>query len=508
MDLATLKGERIHREDEMRRILVALAAVLLSTTAFAQTLKVSPPRNIIDIDPHGPNALLRESVLVARQVFETLVRFDGDEPVGVLAESWKQIDNKTWEFKLRPGVKFHDGSAFDSTDIKASAERLSRAKGGLASQWKVLESVETPDPLTAIIRLKNPVGPFLRITSFLSIAPSEVIDAKGPEEYGAGVILPGTGPFKIGDFSPGDSLTVTTNPDYWGEKPKIDGLQFVNIPEQTARVTAILNGEVDIAWAFSDDEVSTLRSEPTVKVDIVPSATYGYTWFNAARKPFDDPRVRQAMWHAIDVEMVLRDLKPETGTPARNVIPETVFGFTPLQPYAYDPEKAKALLAEAGFPQGFQTSLLFGQNFFPGISDFGQIFVSYWDAIGVKVRPLEQERAIFTQNFREMNWDMVLSSNPALTLDADYTVGRLYYSENKEMNYTNLDLDKLLLAAKAESDQGKRKELYAEATKVIWDDAVGIFWGDLKIVYAARSNVSGLQFSPIEAPYLAGVTVD
>ena len=90
---------------------------------------------------------------------------------------------------------------------------------------------------------------------------------------------------------------------------------------------------------------------------------------------------------------------------------------------------------------------------------------------------MEQERAIFTQNFRDMNWDMVLSSNPALTLDADYTVGRLYYSENKEMNYANRDLDKLLLAAKAESDQEKRKELYAKATKMIWDDAVGHLLG-------------------------------
>jgi len=491
----------------MRKTLVALAAALLSTAASAQVVKVSPPRTIIDIDPHGPNALLRESVLVARQVFETLVKFDNNEPVPLLAESWKQIDDKTWQFKLRPGVKFHDGTDFDSADVKASAMRLSRAKGGLASQWKVLESVETPDPLTVIIHLKNPVGPFLRITSFLSIGPSEVVNAKGPEEYGAGVILPGTGPFKISDFSPGDSLTVSANPTYWGEKPKVKGLQFVNIPEQTARVTAILNGEVDIAWAFSDDELATLRGNSSVKVDVVPSATYGYAWFNAARKPFDDPRVRRAMWHALDLQKVLRDLKPETGTVAKNVIPETVFGFTPLDPYSYDPKKSKALLAEAGLPNGFSTSILFGQNFFPGISDFAQTFISYWDAVGVKVRPLEQERAIFTHNFREMNWDMVLASNPALTLDADYTVGRLYLSENKEMNYTNRELDKILLAAKAESDQAKRKELYAQATKIIWDDAVGIFWGDLKIVYTTRSNISGLQFSPIEAPYLAGITV-
>jgi peptide/nickel transport system substrate-binding protein len=284
-------------------------------------------------------------------------------------------------------------------------------------------------------------------------------------------------------------------------------VEFVNIPEQTARVTALLNGEVDIAWGFSDDELKTLEADSSVKTDVVPSATYGYAWFNAARKPFTDPRVRQAMWYALDIKKILADLMPQTATQAKSIVPPTVFGSTPMEPYAYDPAKAKALLAEAGYPDGFQTSILFGQNFFPGITDVAQTFISYWDAIGVKVRPLEQERAIFTENFRNMNWDMVLASNPALTQDADYTVGRLYYSENKEMNYANADLDKLLMAAKAESDQAKRKELYAEAIKMIWGDAVGIFWADLNIVYATRSNISGMDFSPIEAPYLVGLTV-
>lgn len=492
----------------MLRGAVCLTAIVACTAAGAAEIVVSPPRTIIDIDPHGPNALLRESVLVNRQIMDTLVRFDDGEPVPVLAESWEQVDPDTWSFTLRSGVKFHDGSDFDSADVKASAERLSRAKGGLASQWKVLDSVETPDPGTVIINLKSPVGPFLRIASFLFIAPSEVLASKGEEEYGSGVVLPGTGPFKIADFQPGDTLTLESNPDYWGEKAGVDGIRFVNIPEQTARVTALLNGEVNVAWAFSDDELSTLKADPSVKVDVVPSATYGYIWFNHAREPFTDPRVRKAMWHAIDIEKVLRDLKPETATLARNVIPETVFGFTPLEPYAYDPELAKKLLVEAGHPDGFQASILFGQNFFPGITDIAQTFISYWDAVGINVQPLEQERAIFTQNFREMNWDMVLASNPALTQDADYTVGRLYLSENKEMNYTNTALDEMLLAAKSESDQAKRQEIYAEATKAIWDDAVGIFWADLKIVYATSANVSGLKFSPIEAPYLASVTMD
>jgi peptide/nickel transport system substrate-binding protein len=490
----------------MWRALAAAALALVCTGASAQVIKVSPPRTIIDIDPHSPNALLRESVLVQRQIFENLVRFENNQPVGLLAESWRQIDPKTWEFKLRQGVKFHDGSTLDAADVKASAERLSKATGGMASLWKVLESVETPDAQTVIMKLKTPVGPFLRNVSFLAIAPSEAIAAKGAT-YGAGVVFPGTGPFKVGAFKPGDSLTVDRNDAYWGEKPKIDGVQFLNIPEQTARVTALLNGEVDVAWSFPDDELKTLRGSKALKVDLVPSAIYSFAWFNASRKPFTDKRVRQAMWHAIDLEKVIRDLIPESASVSRSPIPESVFGWVAMKPYAYDPAKAKALLAEAGLPNGFRTSILFGQNFMPGIADIAQTFVSYWDAIGVKVTPLEQERAIFTKNFRELNWDMVLTSNPALTQDADYTVGRLYLSSNNEMGYANVALDALLLEAKQESDQAKRAELYKKAIEMIWDDAVGIFWADLKIVYVTRANVSGLAFSPIEAPMFAKVVV-
>jgi peptide/nickel transport system substrate-binding protein len=482
----------------------AAALALVSAGASAQVVKVSPPRTIIDIDPHGPNALLRESVLVQRQIFENLVRFENNKPVPGLAESWKQLDDKTWEFKLRPGVKFHDGSPLDSADVKASAERLSKATGGMASLWKVLESVETPDAQTVIIKLKTPVGPFLRNVSFLAIVPSEVVAAKG-KDYGAGVVFPGTGPFKVGAFKPGDTLTVDRNDAYWGPKPKIAGVQFVNIPEQTARVTALLNGEVDVAWSFPDDELKTLRGDKNLKVDVVPSAIYSFAWFNSSRKPFTDKRVRQAMWHAIDLEKVIRDLIPETAMLARSPIPESVFGWVALKPYAYDPAKAKALLTEAGFPNGFRTQILFGQNFMPGIADIAQTFVSYWDAIGVKVTPMEQERAIFTKNFRELNWDIVLTSNPALTQDADYTLGRLYLSENKEMGYANLALDAVLLEAKQASDQNKRAELYAKAAQMIFDDAVGIFWADLKIVYVTRANISGLAFSPIEAPMFANV---
>ena len=163
----------------MRKTLVALAAALLSTAASAQVVKVSPPRTIIDIDPHGPNALLRESVLVARQVFETLVKFENNEPVPLLAESWKQIDDKTWQFKLRPGVKFHDGTDFNSADVKASAMRLSRAKGGLASQWKVLERVETPDPLTVIIHLKIPSDRSCASPRFCRSAPRKSLTPRG-----------------------------------------------------------------------------------------------------------------------------------------------------------------------------------------------------------------------------------------------------------------------------------------------------------------------------------------
>jgi peptide/nickel transport system substrate-binding protein len=467
----------------------------------AKVLRVAPPSPVIDLDPHGPNATLRDTIMANKQIYDPLVEFNGEKPVGRLAASWQQNDPVTWTFSLREGVKFHDGQAFTSADAAASLERMARQKGGLGPLWVALDKVETPDARTLVVRLKEPVGPFLRNLALLQIVPASSAKDAG-EKYGAAVRLPGTGPFKIKSFRPGQVLELEANQTYWEKPPQLTGVTIQNIPELTGRVTALMNNEIDITWFLPDEQVTALKKNPDLTVSSVPSALYYYSWFNAQRKPFDDVRVRQAMWHAVDVKRLVADLLPETGEVGRAPISSAVFGFSPKEPYEYNVDKAKKLLAEAGLPNGFTTDLQYSPSQGPEIEQMALAFVSYWDKIGVKVTPIPLENPVWTKNLRELNWNMTMSSNPSFTEDADYTIGRLYTTMRS--GYESPRATEILNAARRETDQEKRKEIYSRAIDVLWSDAPGIFPAELKAVYAYRKNVRNVDLSATYTPRFRG----
>jgi len=494
----------------LRSVAASVALLGVGSAADAQALRVASTAAVTDIDPHGPNSVLRDTILAARQIFDALVEFREGEPVGRLATQWEQVDDRTWRFTIREGVTFHDGSSLDAEDVAATLSRQAAGPGGLARLWGQLDSVEAVDPATVEIRLSEPVGPFLRNLSFLQIAPSEAVTAAG-EDYGAAVMLPGTGPFKVAQFTPGQLLELEANPDYWDGAPAIEGIRFVSIPELSGRITALINDEIDVTWNVPDDQIPTLLESPDVTVEFAPSVFYVYNWFNSGREPFTDPRVRQALWHAIDVEQVVADLLPLTGTVAQAPIASSVFGWAAQEPYTYDPELAKQLLTEAGFPDGLEAELKYSVNFGSSIDQIAQTFAAYWEDIGVTVRPMQLEHAVFTDDLRALNWDMVIATNPTYTQDADYTLGRLYSSPegvNEENGYVNPELHELLMAARTSVDQDERAELYARAGGIIWKDAAGIFPAELQAVYAYRSDVGGLELSPIFAPHFRSVTLE
>ena len=489
----------------MRSYLLA-AAVMMSVpvwqaSAVAKVLRVAPPSPVIDLDPHGPNGTLRDTLMADRQIYDPLVEFSNGTPVGRLATAWQQPDDLTWIFTIRDGVKFHDGQVLTSADAAASIERLTKQKGGLAPLWVALDKVETPDARTLVIRLKEPVGPFLRNVSLLQIVPANNAKEAG-DKYGAAVRLPGTGAFKVKSFRPGQILELEANKNYWDKPPSLEGVVIQNIPEITGRVTALLNNEIDLMWFLPDDQVTALKKTNDVTVSVAPSALYYYSWFNPQRKPFGDVRVRQALWHAVDVKRVVADILPETGEVAGAPIASAVFGFSPKPQYEYNVEKAKKLLAEAGLPNGFTSELQYSPSQGPEIEQLALAFISYWSKIGVKVTPVPLENPVWTKNLRELSWDMTMASNPSFTEDADYTLGRLYTTNRS--GYESPEATKLLLAAQRETDQAKRKQIYDAAIDVLWNDAPGIFPAELKAVYAYRKNVSNVDFSATYTPRFRG----
>jgi len=203
----------------------------------------------------------------------------------------------------------------------------------------------------------------------------------------------GTGPFTVTSFQPDEKLELAANPTYWDGAPRLSELEFVNIPEVAGRITALENGEVDLLTQVPPDQVGSVKSGDGITYSTTPSWTYYFDWFNSNRKPFTDKRVRQAMWHALNLDGTIKDLLGDLASVAQAPLAQGVIGAPKLSPYSYDPAKAKQLLAEAGYPNGFSTSMQWPLEGGPNIRAPAQAMISDWAKIVVTVKPLEKERA-------------------------------------------------------------------------------------------------------------------
>lgn len=476
-----------------------------TTGGAAKALRAAYEDPIANLDPHGPNAAEQGTKLAANQIYDTLfVRRDqqGGKIAPSLASDWSNRDPLTWEFKLRKGVHFHDGSPITANDVKASLDRLLRLEGPEAPLWEQLEGIEAVDDRTIRITTTKPLGTMLANLTLLSVGPAEKMDEDGFFRKPVG-----SGPYKVESFVPSQQLTVTPYKGYWDGAPTLKRLEFPYMPETSARITAIETGEVDLTWQVPQDQVAQLEGASEVDLKQLPSLYYWFVWFNCGRKPFDDARVRRALWHALDTDKIVSQLYGESARPLRAPLASSAFGYAPQEPYEYDPKLAKRLLAEAGYPDGFSTSVMWQTGHGPLIREFAQTIISYWAKIGVRVRGEELEEAQWLDRLLKLDWDMDFQPNDVATGDADYTLGRLYMSNAKRMGYTNKELDRILLEARTSLDQSERKELYAQACKIIWDEAVGIYPAEMTVTYAVRSNVENFVPDPIETPSFRGVSV-
>jgi len=465
-------------------------------------MRVAFSQPVISLDPFGSNNADQGLHAVDRQIFDTLVVRTDTDYAPSLATAWTQPDATSWSFSLRSGVTFHDGTPVTADDVKASIERLATQDSPLKSLWSILDTVDAPDPATVVIHTKDPAGTVLANLTLTYIGPAAKIASPG---FGANPV--GSGPFKVDSFASDERVTLSANADYWDTPPTLAGLEFVAMPNAAARLTALKNGEIDATWTVSPDLVDQLTGDPSITVVRQPSYVYFFEWFNSSRPPFDNPKVRQAMWHAIDTEKIAKDLYGESAKPLTSPVPSTVFGSSTQRPYTYDPALAKRMLAEAGYPDGFSTSLMWAEDQAPLLREIAQTMISQWAQVGVTVQPVGLAQATWLQRLLALDWDMDLQDNFVLTGDADYTLGRLYQSTAKRNGYANPELDTLLQKARSTTDQAQRADLYAQASKIIWDEAVGIFPFEVVDTYAVRDRVQGFTPSPSRTVLFHTVTV-
>ncbi|MFD0476589.1 ABC transporter substrate-binding protein [Nonomuraea thailandensis] len=298
-------------------------------------------------------------------------------------------------------------------------------------------------------------------------------------------------------FAPGEVLSMSANAKHWGGAPKLGHLDVRTIPDLSARLTALRTGEVDVVWGIPDDQLPTLSGADGLTVKTVPSTAVFTMWFNSSVPALKTAEVRRALWQSVDFATIIKQLYPQTGALSDGLVAPAVLGYAKQQPVTHDTQAAKAALEAAGFDFSKKLRLQFSDAEF---RPFVQAVASGLAAAGVQVDVLEKEKAVFTEDLLALNWDINFQQLATPTYDAASNLGRLYTCAAKRTGYCNKELDKLLAEAGASPDEAERADLYGQAGKIIWADAVGMYPMTVQLAYSWRSRVTGFTPDPSGLP--------
>src|ERR1041384_1354237 len=295
-----------------------------------------------------------------QHVIEPLVELDYAKKawVGVLAESWK-FQGKRWIFKLRKGVKFHNGAPLTSKDVVFSVEKMRDEKGGSlqAANFSDVTEIQTPDDQTVVFVTKQPLAIFLDKLRNRYIVSKVAGDKYGDQLYQN---LVGTGPYKFVSFPRGGNLVFTRNDDYWGGKAAIKEIVFRKVPEDAARLAALESGQADFINSVPVHEVARLQKHPRVRIDKIEGLELYFLMMNVSHKPFDNRLVRQAVNYSVDAPAIVKNIFDGIGYAVNGPVGPNVMCADPtLKRYAYDPQKAKEFLTQAGYPKGCDIQLYY-----------------------------------------------------------------------------------------------------------------------------------------------------
>ncbi len=428
-----------------------------------------------------------------QHVIEPLVELDNDKKdyVGVLADSWQFQGNK-WVFKLRKGVKFHNGATFTSKDVAFSIEKMRDEKGGSlqAPNFKDVTEIQTPDDQTVIFVTKQPNAVFLdRLENrfMLSRAAGEKFADKLYEN------LVGTGPYKLASYQRGGNMVFTRNDDYWGGKAAIKEVIFKKVTEDAARLAALESGQADFINNIPVHEVERLRKHPRVRIDQIEGLRMFFLAFNVAYKPWDNKLVRQAANYSVDAPSIVKNIFDGIGYACNGPVGANVIGADPKHKrYPYDPKKAKDLLAQAGYPNGCDIQLYYSSGRYPKDREVCQVVAAQMVKGGFRVELISQEWALFwdKEGVNGGKLPFYYIGRGSLT-DADTLYDQYFRTgTTKRTNYSNAELDKLIEEQQRTSDTKKRVQILQRAGKFIMDEALFLPLYNLADIYGAARNLT------------------
>jgi peptide/nickel transport system substrate-binding protein len=494
--------------------LATFALALLATVTQAAELRIGLSADVTTMDPHFIAA--QPNLTAQHHVFEPLLHVDErGRPIPVLA-TWRNPDPLTWEFTLRKGVKFHDGSELTTEDVAFSLERpltITGSPGGFATYVKAIVKKEIVDRRTIRLRTATPHGAMPQDLAEVMIVSKQAARNATGADFDSGKAAIGTGPYKLVRFARGSRIELARNDAWWGGKTPWDKVTLTILPSDPVRTAALLSGDVDAIENVPTADLARIRKNPRLRLEQTvswrtillhldqahdhPPGVSSNSGKPLAKNPFRDVRVRHALSKAINRQAIADRVMEGLAMPAANIVAPSMIGHNPaVKPDAYDPEGAKKLLAEAGYPDGFTVTLGTPNNRYVNDEQVAQTVAQFWSRIGVKTRVEAMPLAAYFGKARAHEFPVALLGWGSLA--GDMSLRSLAGTPNPDKGYgawnwggySNPKLDQLIERSLGTVDPEKREAAARAAAAFAAADAAVIPLHYQIVTWAMKSNLS------------------
>ena len=493
------------------RIMLIITALILPLVALsaapAQAAKdkvvVAFGSNIPTLDPHMHSSRLAH--IADWHLYDTLMDRDPKtyKPIPGLASSLRSVNALTWELKLRTGIKFHNGEPFNAEAVKFTIDRVldPATKSVTRGNFTWIKEVKVIDEYTVQIITANPFPAAAEFLTLAYIVPPKYMKAVGDEEFNRKPV--GTGPYKFVEWKKAEHLIVEANPDYWKGSPKgmpkIKTIVFRTIPETTTQIAELLSGGVDIIRNVPPDQIAVVKDSPNARISATKVLRVNSllldSWGRASKTPLMNQKVREAIAYAINVDEMLSKILGGYAERTATGVNPLHFGFdASIKPYPYDPERAKKLLAEAGYPNGFEMTLNTYSGTITSMDQMADAVTGYLAKVGIKLKRRHiEDVGMWTSSSKEGKLEglQYYSWGSNSIFDADAIMYALAYSK-EPLSYTKDDaLDKLLDEGRTQIDPKKRQEAYAKAQKLMHEK---FYWIPINVQYTIEGVNKKLNY--------------
>ena len=506
----------------MKRCATVLAmcslALFAGRNAVAADLTVGVASEVTTLDPHFFH--LTPNTEISKLLYSTIVTMDPKENIiPDLATSWSPTGETHWTFKLRPGVTFHDGSPLTADDVVFSYQRARNVPNSPASFLQFLKhvvGVTAPDPLTVVVDTGAPDPILPNELMNVSIVSRKVGATATTQDYNAGRAAIGTGPYKFVRWVPGDRLELVRNDQYFGTKPDWEHVTYKPLTNDASRVASLLSGGVDVISAVPSNDIATLEHRPDITVTSIPSDRIIYIDLDVDRavspqvadadgqpmktNPLQDLRVRRALSMAVDRNGLVTRVLQNQGVPGGQFTPDWVAGgSTTLKAPAFDLAGAKALLTQAGYPNGFSLTLVGPNDRYPNDAQVVQTVAQMWSRLGLKMKVDTMPKSVYFPRVNKLEFSALLSGNSSDTAEPmsqlQYCLGTFDAAKGvgagNAGRYSSPEFDKIVTEATVTLDKPARDKLLGQAADIaLGKDVAAIPVYFLRAAWAMRKGLS------------------